>query len=95
MCLNLGLGLGIWCGSHRGVGRAELGGGGSKQLKLPPGGGFGKGCKISYIFFRGGGGGGVRATGTVITEIIITNTNSWRGTRCGVIGTGSRVNYQA
>ena len=33
---------------------------GSKQLKIPPGGGFGKGCKISYIFF-GGGGGGVRA----------------------------------
>ena len=46
----------------RGVGRAELWGGGkqlknSKQLKIPPGGGFGKGCKISYIFFGGGGGG--------------------------------------
>ena len=44
---------------YRGVGRAELWGvGGSKQLKIPPGGGFGKGCKISYIFFGGGGGGG-------------------------------------
>ena len=42
-----------------GVGRAVMGGGGgSKQLKIPPGGGFGKGCKISYIFFGGGGGGG-------------------------------------
>ena len=34
--------------------------GGSKQLKIPPGGGFGRGCKISDIFF--GGGGGNRAT---------------------------------
>ena len=33
------------------------GGGGSKQLKIPPGGGFGRGCKISYIFFWRGGGG--------------------------------------
>ena len=45
------------------VGRAELclclwGGGGSKQLKIPPGGRFGRGCQISYIFFGGGGGGG-------------------------------------
>ena len=41
-----------------GVGRPELGGG-SKQLKIPPGGGFGSGCKMSYIFFwRGGVGGG-------------------------------------
>ena len=30
-------------------------GGGSKQLKIPPRGGFGRGCKISYIFLRGGG----------------------------------------
>ena len=28
-----------------------MGGGGSKQLKIPPGGRFGRGCKISYIFF--------------------------------------------
>ena len=45
----------------RGVGKAEcvcVCGGGSKQLKIPHGGGFGKGCKISYIFFGGGGGGG-------------------------------------
>ena len=41
----------------RGVGRAELlgGGGGSKQLKIPPGVGLGRGCKISYIFLEGGG----------------------------------------
>ena len=26
-------------------------GGGAKQLKMPPGGGFGKGCKICYIYF--------------------------------------------
>ena len=42
------------------VGRAELclwgGGGGSKQLKIPPGGRLGRGCKISYIFFGRGGG---------------------------------------
>ena len=39
------------------VGRAEFRGGGSKQLKIPPGGGFGRGCKIIYIFyFRWGGG---------------------------------------
>ena len=31
--------------------------GGGKQLKIPPGGGFGKECKVSYIFFGGGGGG--------------------------------------
>ena len=46
------------------VGRAQLclgggggggGGGGSKQLKIPPGGRFGRGCKISYIFFGRGG----------------------------------------
>ena len=31
-------------------------GGGSKQLKIPPGGGFGRGCKIAYIcFWRGAG----------------------------------------
>ena len=42
----------------RGVGRAELWGGGSKQLKIPPGVGNRKGCNISYIFFGGGGGGG-------------------------------------
>ena len=43
----------------RGVGRVELGGGGgSKQLKISPGGGFGKGCKISYTFLEGGGGSG-------------------------------------
>ena len=34
------------------------GGGGSKQLKIPPGGGFGRGCNISYIFFLEVGGGG-------------------------------------
>ena len=37
-------------------------GGGGEQLKIPPGGGFGRGCKISYIyiifFFFGGGGPG-------------------------------------
>ena len=33
------------------------GGGGFKQLKIPPGGGFGKECKVSYILFGGGGGG--------------------------------------
>ena len=27
--------------------------GGGKQLKIPPGGGFGNGCKISYIFLGG------------------------------------------
>ena len=37
-------------------------GGGSNQPKIPPGGGFGKECKITYIFF--GGGGEVRATWT-------------------------------
>ena len=42
-----------------GVGRAELWGV-SKQLKIPPRGGFGTGCKICYIFLEGGG--GVRAT---------------------------------
>ena len=42
-----------------GVGRAELGGGGFKQLRFPSGGGIGTGCKIFLIFF---GGGGVRAT---------------------------------
>ena len=41
----------------RGVDRAELLGGGYKQLKIPHGGGVGKGCTISYIFFGGGGGG--------------------------------------
>ena len=42
------------------IGRAQLwgGGGGSKQLKIPPWGGCGRGCKISYIFV----GGWVRAT---------------------------------
>ena len=34
------------------------GGGGSKQLKIPPGGGFRRGCNISYIFLGGGGGSG-------------------------------------
>ena len=33
------------------------GGGGSKQLKIPPGGGFGRRCKISYIYFWRGRGG--------------------------------------
>ena len=32
------------------------GGWGSNQPKIPPGGGFGKECKITYIFFGGGGG---------------------------------------
>ena len=27
------------------------------QLKIPPGGGFRRGCNFSYIFFGGGGGG--------------------------------------
>ena len=35
-----------------------MGGGGSKQLKIPPGGGFRRGCKISYLFLEGGGGPG-------------------------------------
>ena len=30
----------------------------SMQLKIPPGGGFGRGCKNSYIFIGGGGGPG-------------------------------------
>ena len=34
------------------------GGGVSKQLKIPPGGRFERGCKISFIFFGGGGGPG-------------------------------------
>ena len=29
--------------------------GAPKQPKIPPGGGFGRGCKISYLFFEGGG----------------------------------------
>ena len=33
-----------------------MGGGGSKQLKIPHGGGFRKGCNISYIFVGRGGG---------------------------------------
>ena len=44
-------------GGGRGVGRAELWGV-SKQLKIPPGGGFQRGCKMSYIFLGGGGGSG-------------------------------------
>ena len=28
-----------------------MGGGGSRQLNIPRGGRFGRGCKISYIFF--------------------------------------------
>ena len=50
----------IQVGKPRGVSRAELWRGGSKQPKIPPGapGGFGRGYKISYIFLEGGGGGG-------------------------------------
>ena len=39
-----------------GVGRAELWGGGPKQLKIPPGGGSGKrGVKFLIYLFGGGG----------------------------------------
>ena len=54
----------VWMYQNRNPARtgvsAELsyGGGGSKQPKIPPGTGFGKGCQISYIFFGGGGGSG-------------------------------------
>ena len=43
---------------YMGVGRAELWGGGSKQLKIPPGGGVGRGCNFSFIHFWGWGEGG-------------------------------------
>ena len=35
-----------------------MGLGASKQLKIPPGGGFGRGVKFLIYFWEGGGGGG-------------------------------------
>ena len=58
---------------YRGVDRAELWGGGSKQLKIPPGGGFGRGCNISYIFFGGGGGGGSGQPGNPFGYTLVVN----------------------
>ena len=39
------------------IGRAELGGWGSKQLKIPPGVGLGGGVEFRIYFLEGGGGG--------------------------------------
>ena len=46
------------CSVCRCVGRAELWGRGSKQLKISPGGGFiyRRGCKLFYILFGWVGG---------------------------------------
>ena len=45
-------------GRGRGVGRAELGGGGPSSLKFLPGVGLGRGVKFLIYFLEGGGGGG-------------------------------------
>ena len=61
------------CRSQRCMQSWVMGGGGSKQLKIPPGGGFGRGCKIS--FFWGGRG---RATWKPSGYNVIWEPN-WQG----------------